>query len=156
MKIDKAKITLVFTLFVFIFSVLALFFWDFTRDTIVVPIYHFIWIISLILNSIPQGAYLAILVILSLITGFTTLANIKVGQNPRHNEEDQSQTYTQYMHWKNLYDHLYINPFSRGRFAWEARKLILSILALEQGIDIDEVEALFRNGALDVSERSAT
>lgn len=60
MAVDKARIGLVFILLVLLFSILALVYWDFVRDTIIIPIYYIIWVIGLILKSIPQGVYYAV------------------------------------------------------------------------------------------------
>jgi hypothetical protein len=152
MTIDKARMILVFVLLALLFSILTLVYWDFMRDTIIVPIYYLIWVISLVLKSIPQGVYFAVLVFLSLLIGFKTLESVRVERSTKRLEKDWPESGTQYLHWKSLCANMDINPFSRGRFAWEARKLILSILAYEQGIDSVEAETLVRKGMVDVPD----
>jgi K+-sensing histidine kinase KdpD len=149
---DKAKIILVFVLLVLLFSVLTLIFWDFIRDVIIVPIYYFLWEISLVLKSIPEGIYLALLVFLSVIIGFNTLASLRVERQTKRLERERSESDTRYLHWKSLCANMDVNPFTRDRFAWEARKLILSIFAYEQGIDIADAEMLVQNGNVDVPD----
>jgi hypothetical protein len=149
---NKAKLVLAFIAFVLFFSILALVYWDFIRDTIIVPIYYIIWVIGLFLRSIPQGVYFAFLITLSLVMGFKTLEGMKDTQNPKRRKGDQPQAGTQYLHWKSLYTSIDVNPFARNRFAWEARKLILSILAYEQGVNTSEAEALVRNGMVDIPD----
>jgi hypothetical protein len=152
MTSNKAKIILVFILFVLLFGILPLLYWDFIRDTIVVPIYYVIWVISLFLKSIPQGVYFAFLVFLSLIIGFKTLESVQVERRFKRLERDRPEATTQYLRWKSLCANMDINPFSRNRFAWEAKKLILSILACEQGMDIADAEALVLDDTLDVPD----
>jgi hypothetical protein len=149
---DKAKIILVFVLLVLLFSVLTLIFWDFIRDVIIVPIYYFLWEISLVLKSIPEGIYLALLVFLSVIIGFNTLASLRVERQTKRLERERSESDTRYLHWKSLCANMDVNPFTLDRFAWEARKLILSIFAYEQGIDIADAEMLVQNGNVDVPD----
>ena len=36
-------------------------------DTILVPIYYVLWVCGLLVNSVPQGVYLTLLVILSMM-----------------------------------------------------------------------------------------
>lgn len=152
MTLNKARIILAFVLFVLFFGILTLLFWDFVRDTIIVPIYYFMWVIGLILKSIPQGVYFAFLVFLSLIMGLKALESTQVERHIERREGDQPQADTQYLRWRSLCADMDISPFSRQRFAWEARKLILSVLAYERGTDIAEVETLVRTGMLDVPD----
>jgi hypothetical protein len=152
MTVSRARIILIFVLFVLLFSILTLLFWDFIRDTIIVPIYYFIWVIGLILKSIPQGVYWAFLVLLSLIIGFKTLESTQVERNFERREGDQPQADTRYLYWRRLCTNMDISPFSRQRFAWEVRKLILSMLAYEWGIDIAEAETLILTGTLDIPD----
>ena len=149
---DKAKIILVFVLLVLLFGILTLIFWDFVRDAIIVPIYYFLWEISLVLKSIPEGAYLALLVFLSVIIGFNTLTGLRVERHTKRLEREQPESGTRYVHWRLLCANLDVNPFTRDRFFWEARKLILSIFAYEQGIDIADAEMLVQNGNVDAPD----
>jgi hypothetical protein len=149
---DKAKIILVFVLLVLLFSILTLIFWDFVRNVIIVPIYYFLWEISLVLKSIPQGVYLALLVFLSVFIGFNTLTSLRVERQTKRLKRDRPESGTRYLHWNSLYANMDGNPFTRDRFAWEARKLILSIFAYEHGIDIADAEMLVQNGYVDVPD----
>jgi hypothetical protein len=152
MAVDKARISLVFILLVLLLSILALVYWDFIRDTIIIPIYYIIWVIGLFLKSIPQGVYFATLVFISLYIGFKTLESVQGERSTKRLEKDRPESGTQYQRWKSLYTNIDINPFARHRFVWEARKLILSILAYEQGINSAEAETLVPNGTVAVPE----
>jgi hypothetical protein len=149
---EKAKITLVFVLLVLLFSILTLIFWDFVRDVIIIPIYYFLWEISLVLKSFPEGIYLALLVFLSVIIGYDTLANLRAERHTKRLEREQPVSGTRYLHWTSLCANLDVNPFTRDRFYWETRKLILAVFAYEQGIDIADAEMLVQNGNVDVPD----
>ena len=151
-KLDKLRIGLVFILVTLIFSILALIYWDFVRDTIIVPIYFLIWVTSRILKSFPQTAYLALLILISILVGFNTLRGIKNKPLTSHPEAKNAEVESRYLRWRQLCARLYASPFSREQFAWEARRVILSILAYQRGIDLSEAEAMVKNGVLDVPE----
>ncbi len=80
MKIDNRRLAFVLVLGAFIFGVLALFYWDFVRDTIAFPIYYLFWVGDLVLRSISQGVYLALLVLISIVIGVNTVLGIRAGR----------------------------------------------------------------------------
>ena len=149
MKLDtKAKIGIVFVLALLVFSALTLFYWDFVRDTIIVPIYYFVWVSNLTLKSIPQQAFLAVLVIIGILVGLNTAIGIGAKSITKGFTDAPSQTDSRYTSWKKLCSNLSSSSFARDSFAWEARKLIVAILAYQNGIEPTEVEARVKNGAL--------
>jgi hypothetical protein len=152
MKVDKVRIAFVFVLITLIFSILALIYWDFVRDSIIVPVYYLIWVSGLILKSIPQSGYLALLILVSAIIGFNTLERIRNEQLASRPETNDPQAESRYLHWRRLHARLYVSPFSRDQFAWEARRLILSILAYQSGVDTSEAEMMVTDGLLDVPD----
>lgn len=143
---------LAFAVFVAIFSVLTVLFWTFMSDTFLVPIYYFLWVCGLLVNSVPQGGYLALLVFLSIVIGAKTLEGMHTGPHRRRVIRHQPNSSTRYLHWRMLCMHAQGNWFAKGRLGFEARKLILSILAYEQGVDLLEAEAMVRNGTLMVPD----
>jgi hypothetical protein len=150
--INRKKIGIALVVVILLFSLLTLIYWSFVRDMIIVPIYYVIWVGDLALKSVPQEAYLALLVLVSLIIGVNTLLSMRVRQFTRSAEEIPTQSDSRYTHWKRLCSNLYSSPFAQDTFAWEARKLILSIFAYQNGIEIAQVEAMIRNDALPVPE----
>jgi hypothetical protein len=152
MTVDRAKIILVFVALVLFFSILTLVFWGFIRDIVIIPIYYFLWEMGLLLKSVPEGIYFALLVLVSLIIGFNTVVSVRAERHTRRLERQQPESITRYLHWRILCANMDANPFTRDRFAWEARKLILSIFAYEQGIDIAEAEMLVRRGDVDMPD----
>lgn len=148
----KVFLSLAYAVFVLIFGVLTVLFWPFVSDRILVPVYYFLWVLGLLINSIPQGIYLALLVIFSAITAAKILENLRTSQRQRQVIFNPSNTSTRYWHWRTLCVHSYGNWFSKGRLAYEARHLILSILAFEYGVDLSDAEAMVRDGTIELSE----
>jgi hypothetical protein len=137
---------------VFIFVLFTLFFWDFVRDTIVVPIYYLTWVGSLILNSISQEVYLVLLVLLSIVIGNNTLQSIRVRPIPQNHRQNRPNDSARYVYWRRLYKHLVVSQFSRDRFVWETRELILALLAYQEGLASFQVEAMIANNMIDVPD----
>ncbi len=152
MKIDRAKFGMAILLVVFIFLVLTGFFWNFVRDTIAVPIYYLIWISDLTLKSIPQSIFLGLLVILCVLIGSSALLGIRVNADIERAEPKPVQSQARYYFWRNVCVQLGSSAYSREKFAGESRKLILSILAYQEGIENTEAEALVSSGVLAVPE----
>ncbi len=152
MKIDRTRLVVAFLLVALVFSLLTLIFWNFVRDTIIVPIYYTLWIIGLLINSLPQEVYLAALILVSAFIGFNTLIKLRV----RHDQPDTSYlrtpTETRYSYWKRLTTNLYLSRFSKNLFAADARKLILTILAHEYRLDTAEIEAMIHREQIPAPE----
>src|SRR4051812_23075979 len=102
MTINKTKTGIVLVVVILLFSLLTLAYWTFVRDTIIVPIYYLIWVGNLTLKSVPQEAYLAFLILISLIISVNTLLSMRVRQITRSVEEISSQSNSRYSHWRNL------------------------------------------------------
>ena len=152
MTINQKKMAIALVVVISLFSLLTIIYWSFVRDTIIVPIYYVIWVSDLALKSFPQEAFLAVAVLLSLLIGVNTLLSMRVRRFAGSMDEMPSQSDSRYMHWKKLCSNLYASPFAQDTFAWEARKLILSVFAYQNGIEIAQVEAMIRNDVLPVPE----
>lgn len=150
MKIDKWRIVFVLALALFFFAALILFFWDFVRETVVIPIYYLIWLGDLVLKSIPQYAYLGGLVVASILIALNTLRRIRISRALLREAREQPESATRYLFWKKLTTNVYSSPFARSQFAWESRKLLLSILASQEGVSLPEIEVMVRDGRLNV------
>ncbi len=149
MKINRGRLALAVVLVFFTFGVLALFYWDFVRDTIALPLYYLFWGGNLILSSIPHAAYLAILVLLGFGFGINSL----FGSPARYTaaEHEQNRYYpTRFQHWKTLFSGASIGWYFRNKLALESRNLLLAILAYQEGIEVADVEARVGAGTLPV------
>lgn len=152
MKINKKTVGFLLIVIILLFSLVTLLYWSFVRDTIIVPIYYFLWFGNLVLKSVPQEAYLALVVLVSLVIGVNTLLNMRVRRFTRYVEEVPTQSDSRYNYWRRICSNIYSSPFAQNSFAWEARKLILSILAFRNGVEIAQVELMIRNDVLTVPE----
>jgi hypothetical protein len=150
MKINKVRVAVAVLVVAFIFSILTLVFWTFVRDTIVIPVYYLIWVGGLVINSIPQGIFAGLLAIIGLVIAFNTLTSLPRRSTALAPAKPSTQVDTRYQHWRRLSENLYVSRFSRNLFMADARRLILSILAYENGIEVAEVTALLKAGALEL------
>lgn len=149
---QKKSLLLAFIIFVLLFSVLSVLFWDIVTDTILVPIYYFVWVCGLLINSVPQGIYLMLLVSGSIITGVKMLESLPMNRRRGPAPSRQLNSGTRYAHWRTVCAYASANWLSKGRLAFDARQLILSIVAFEQGVDIPEAEKMALSGELDIPD----
>jgi hypothetical protein len=131
-----------------LFAVLTLVFWDFMRDTIVTPLYELLWVGNLFLKSLPQGIYLVVVIVISIVIGSSAIQSLQSRPLVQNAPLPRSADSARYVFWRRLYEHLTGSQFSRNHFAMESRKLILSILAYQEGLDISMVEARILDGSL--------
>jgi hypothetical protein len=150
MVINRTRILLAFAVFVVIFSAATLAFWEFMRDAVFVPVYYLVWVVGLLVGSVPQGAYLAVLVILSLVIGGKTVEGLRTRRETHRTIRSRPDAGTRYRHWSNLCEYANDNPFFSNWFAVEARRLVLAILAHEHSINSVEAEEWVLNGTLEV------
>jgi len=145
---NRVRIGLAFVAVVIIFSLITLLFWGFVRDTVITPIYYALWVGGLILKSIPQGIFVALLAAIGIFVALSTLREIRIKPAEKTTQVAPISADTRYQHWRRLYDNLYISRFSRSLFLGDARRLILAILAYERSINTAEAEALVKSGAI--------
>jgi hypothetical protein len=149
---NKTKFILAVVATIGVFAILTLIFWEFMRDTIVLPVYYLIWVGDLTLKSVSQEVYLAILMLISLVIGSSALQNLPSREMIQHQRQTYSMDSARYFFWRRLYDSLTANYFSRNHFALEARKLILAILAYQEDVDVASAEDMVIDGRLRVPE----
>jgi len=150
MKLAKGSLGWVIVTVLAIFSTLTWFFWDFVRDGIVVPIYYLIWLIGLILNSIPQGVFLILLIFVCFMIALNTIFKFQYRQYSQSASRYRSMGGGRYHFWNRLLANLWTNSFSRDEFALEARKLILEILSYQEGVDIHRIEQMVAENKISV------
>jgi len=152
LKLSKLRIAIAVLVVALIFGILTLLFWSFVRDTIVVPVYYVVWVGGLVLKSIPQGIFAGILAVIGLLIGFNTLSSLPRYRNDAAAAKKITQIETRYQYWRRLTEVLVSSRFSRKLFIGDARKLILSILAYEHGLNADEIPDLVKSGELEVPD----
>lgn len=152
MKLDRTRLIVAFLLVALVFSLLTLIFWGFVRDIIIVPIYYSLWLIGLLINSLPQEVYLVALLLISAFISFNTLFRLQIRRDRVDTSYLRTPTETRYSYWKRLTTNLYLSRFSKNLFAAEARKLILTILAHEYRLETSEIEAMIHREQIPVPE----
>ena len=135
---------------VLIASTASFFFWDFIRDTIVVPIYYLLWVTDHLIKTVPQQVYLIGVIVLCFTIALNTLRSIPSGPGLRPRPPSPPPDITRYAYWGRLYKNLYGIPFYRSQFATETRKFLLALLAYQNGTSSAQIEALVINGSLPV------
>ncbi len=148
----RLRIAAAFVAVALVLGLLTLVFWEFVRSTIIVPIYYSVWIGGLVLKSIPEAAFLAVFLVLCAIVGLSALGISMSGNARRGPPVTASPVETRYHHWERLCANLYFSRFSRNLFTSDARRLIIAVLAYEYRLEPREVEALVRDGQLDLPE----
>jgi hypothetical protein len=133
-----------------IFSVLTLVAWDFVREVIVIPLTYLFWLGGLILNSIPQEVYLIGLIIIAGIIALNTLSKLqRKTSNQRFTQAGLGDA-SRYRLWLRLYAAAPTGEYPRLELARETRRLILSLLAYQEGLTLAEVEQKIVSGDLAV------
>lgn len=148
MRSARLKIALAFLLAALLLGVLTLVFWDFARETIITPIYYAVWVAGLVLKSISDGAYLALLLLICGGLGLGALANSVRGKRRQRFQAAAASAETRYHHWERLCANLYFSRFSRHLFLAEARRLIVALLAFEYRRDPDVIAMLVEDGQI--------
>jgi hypothetical protein len=135
-----------------IFSVLTLVAWDFVRGVIVVPLTYLLWLGGLILNSIPQELYLIGLIIVAGIIALNTLN--KLQRKPASSRFTTTGTgdASRYRLWLRLCAAAPASEYARLELARETRKLVVSVLAYQDGLTQPAVEQKIVSGALPVPD----
>lgn len=152
MKPSWRRIGLAVLLVAIVFTLLTGFFWTFVRDWIAIPIYFLVWVSDLILKSFPQQLYLALLILICVVIGIDALRLIRFAPNPDSAEPLSSPSRSRYAHWRMLCSYAQTSPYSREKFLEESRKLILSVLADQYALDMDEAQTRVEDSTIAVPE----
>jgi hypothetical protein len=150
MRITSVRVGWLLVSVALIFGVLTLSFWGIVREMIVVPIYYLIWVAALILKSIPQEDYLALLIVVCLIIAVSTLGRMREKSQRVCRIRYTPEATSRYQFWSRLCANLASSEVSRLEFATEARLLILSILAYQEGRNPSEIERQVATNDFDV------
>lgn len=148
MNSRKLKLALAAAVTIVIFATLTLVFWEFMRDRVVTPLYYLLWVGDLFIRSVPQGAYLALLVFICLLIGSSALQGAQTGPASYDSQRANPADSARYVFWRRLHDYRAVSELSRNHFAWEARKLILTILAYQEGVSTAQAEKMILDGSL--------
>lgn len=121
------------------------------RTVIVEPLSYALWYAQLIINTVPQPLFWAVLVLGGIyLIGRALLEGMPSSQEPPEIQNDTTST-SRYHYWL-----WYMAVFSKNRFASEnlARHLanfVIEIIGYQEHLSREEVEKGIRDGTLNVS-----
>lgn len=129
-------------------GVLTLALRDVVRESVVIPLAYAVWLADLLLKSLPQSLFLAVLVLVSAVVVLRGL--LYTSPLPRQfvPRQDRGGFRSRLDFWTRRLNALDASPFAQEQSAQEMRNLVLRALADQ--LDPDEVAAAVRNGALAV------
>lgn len=132
----------------YLLSILCVVFWDAIRDQIIIPIYYLVWVIGLLLKSISQKVFLVMLIMGCIIISLNTLIKIWSQELKKARENIAYSGNSRYRFWARLLNYSMTSEFFRWDFVLEARRLIFSIFAFQEGLDPSEVEQGMANNSI--------
>ncbi|WP_322510059.1 hypothetical protein [Anaerolinea sp.] len=122
------------------------------RAVVVEPLSYVIWYVQLILNTVPQPLFWAVMILGGIyLIGRAMLEGIPSTERLSEPQNDTAST-SRYRYWL-----WYVATFSKNRFASEnlARHLahlIMEIIGHQEHLSREEMEKKIREGTLNVSE----
>ncbi len=135
-----------------LFGSLAVFFWDFVRDTVVLPLYYVVWVGGLVLNGIPQQAFLALIVVVSLWIALDVLLRAQGAPLADQRDSRLPRGTSRYREWIKRSGPS-SGELAHRTLAGEVRQLILSVLVFQEGLDLAQAERSVADRSLVIPER---
>jgi hypothetical protein len=124
------------------------FFQDWVRSAIVVPVYYLFWLTSKILNSVDQQILWTILFLLALGSFWQVIfARTRMKATPLETE-GKSRGQGRVIYWLIYVNLMLKGVYNRSYFSEELKRLILSVLALQERQLPSEIEKRIVNGDL--------
>ena len=130
-------------------AVISLFFRDWLREQIVIPLTYVAWILRLLALSVPQGFYWAILLGIGFVIALATVSP----KPARHVLVDQrfiKINFSRYSTWLRNISMLNQSNFSVDNFGRDLVRLSVQILASQQKMTSEEVYAQLDRGEIDL------
>jgi hypothetical protein len=149
-KVKRAWLGLALLATLFIFSVLTLVAWDFVRDAIVVPLVYLLWLGGLVLKAVPQEVYLIGLILVAGIIALNTLNQLQHRASNQGFIKERPGDASRYRLWLRWCATAPASEYPRLELARETQKLIVSLLAYQEGLTPAEVEQKILSGDLAV------
>lgn len=141
---------LVIALILVVAGILAFILRDMVREAVVIPLAYLAWFADLVLKSIPQAIFLALLLIAGIYIVLRGFAQGSESPDRPPVRQDTGSYRTRLGFWVRQLNHLEDSALAREKVAEEMRGLILSIVAHEESIDEDEIVQRVRAGSLSV------
>jgi hypothetical protein len=121
---------------------------DFVRDALALPLSYIIWVIGIVIETIPQIWLLSGLAVIALVIAMRSLDRDR--QPPPSAPEKPFRFPTGRINvWEGRVDMLLKGKYSRQRLGYFVGKLILDVLSYEKRLSFREVERRIDQGQMD-------
>lgn len=121
---------------------------DVVRETVVIPLAYAAWLTDLLLRSLPQGLFLAVLLIISAVVVVRGLLQVGAHDGGMSFHPVARSPRSRLGFWMRQLGNLDHSQFAREQTSQEMRNLMLRTLAHTHQLTADEVMAHIRSGAL--------
>jgi hypothetical protein len=119
-------------------AILSLFYRDWVREQVVIPVAFLFWVLSLLYRSIPQIYLWGILVIIVLVIAVSASRPAAASQITWRPEKP-GVSVSRYTTWLRYTTTMNNSQFANDNFARELIRLIIQILSYQHGLAADEV-----------------
>lgn len=132
-------------------AVMAVFFRDWVRQSIVLPVTYVFWVIGLMLQSIDQAVYWGLLVTIAALITFYALwpGSFK---SDRNESSRPSNIHSRYRQWYSFFSNLEESRFAGDNLARELVRFTVLILSYQQNLSTDEVYRQIDSGEIALPE----
>jgi hypothetical protein len=125
---------------------------DFVRDSILLPLINLMWVIWVLIQSIPQFVFWGLFLLLALVVAARSLiASQPVAAVGGGMWTPRRSNLSRYRFWQRGLESMHGNSFSRERIVRELQLLTLQVLAEHDRVPLDEMRSRLLNGQLDLS-----
>lgn len=121
---------------------------DAVREAVVIPLAYAVWLTDLLLRSLPQGLFLAVLLIISAVIVLRGLLQVGARDGEMSFRPVTHSPRSRLGFWTRQLNNLDHSQFAREQASQEMRNLVLRTLAHMHQLDPNEVMARIRSGAL--------
>jgi len=144
----QRKLTLLLPLLVLILTVMILL-REQVDEYVVIPLYYFFWLLGLVIRSVPQSVYWMILIGLGMLLALRALIRKSSRSSPVDPTVPRERS-SRYQYWSRTFFLMRASVFSLEYSSYELRRLLLNILANQENLTFNEVEARIGDGSIPV------
>jgi hypothetical protein len=131
---------------------MAVFFRDWVRQEIVLPVTYVFWTLGLLLRSIDQAVYWGLLVAVGCLIAFYALWPSGLFARSQIEPVRPGGTRSRYHQWYTYFDNLEESRFAGDSLAREMVRFTVLILAYQQNVSAEEIYHLIDNGEIALPE----
>ena len=149
-KLAAWQYFLAIVLLIVLILILALGIKDFVREAIVVPVSYIFWLSNIFFKTVPQAAFLGLLVLVILYIGLGSLSPEKKARSEDQPYELRTPARARVSFWSLQVRMLRGSNYARDRFSQFLTKLVVDVLAHEQQLTRLQLEDAVEEGKLDI------